>query len=158
MSDLIYDLKGCRGRHIQVFDDKVILSVKAGVGSFLTGNVIDGQKTIYYTDCIGIQFKKSGLVIGYLQMETSSATMNNKESNLYNENTFTWETTQQSNKKMEEVRKYIEERVNYYKNPHNFSKAAYSSADEIKKYKELLDMGVITQEEFESKKNQLLSL
>lgn len=31
-----------------------------------------------------------------------------------------------------------------------------SNADEIKKYKELLDMGVITQEEFNTKKNQLL--
>lgn len=35
---------------------------------------------------------------------------------------------------------------------------AFSPADEIKKYKELLDMGAITQEEFESKKQQLLNL
>ena len=35
---------------------------------------------------------------------------------------------------------------------------AYSPADEIKKYKELLDMGVISQEEFEAKKKQLLDL
>ena len=33
-----------------------------------------------------------------------------------------------------------------------------SSADELKKYKELLDMGVITQEEFDAKKKQLLGL
>lgn len=33
-----------------------------------------------------------------------------------------------------------------------------SSVDEIKKYKELLDMGIITQEEFEIKKKQLLGL
>lgn len=33
-----------------------------------------------------------------------------------------------------------------------------SSADELKKYKELLDSGVITQEEFEAKKKQLLGL
>lgn len=32
------------------------------------------------------------------------------------------------------------------------------SADEIKKFKELLDMGAITQEEFDAKKKQLLSL
>ena len=35
---------------------------------------------------------------------------------------------------------------------------ALSSADELKKYKELLDMGVITQEEFNAKKKQLLGL
>lgn len=33
-----------------------------------------------------------------------------------------------------------------------------SSADELKKYKELLDSGVITQEEFDTKKKQLLGL
>ena len=33
-----------------------------------------------------------------------------------------------------------------------------SSADELKKYKELLDMGIITHEEFDAKKKQLLGL
>ena len=33
-----------------------------------------------------------------------------------------------------------------------------SAADELKKFKELLDSGVITQEEFEAKKKQLLGL
>nr|WP_325305280.1 SHOCT domain-containing protein [uncultured Dysosmobacter sp.] len=36
--------------------------------------------------------------------------------------------------------------------------APASSADEIKKFKELLDMGVITQEEFDAKKKHLLGL
>lgn len=35
---------------------------------------------------------------------------------------------------------------------------AQSSADEIKKFKELLDSGIITQEEFDAKKKQLLGL
>lgn len=35
---------------------------------------------------------------------------------------------------------------------------ASSSADELKKFKELLDMGIITQEEFDAKKKQLLGL
>lgn len=33
-----------------------------------------------------------------------------------------------------------------------------SSADELKKYKNLLDSGIISQEEFEAKKKQLLNL
>jgi predicted Zn-dependent peptidase len=33
-----------------------------------------------------------------------------------------------------------------------------STADELKKYKELLDAGIITQEEFDAKKKQLLGL
>lgn len=37
------------------------------------------------------------------------------------------------------------------------SNDTFSIADELKKYKELLDMGVLTQEEFESQKNKLLN-
>ncbi len=36
--------------------------------------------------------------------------------------------------------------------------ASSSNADELKKYKELLDSGIITQEEFDAKKKQLLGL
>lgn len=158
MSNMIYDLNGCRGRHICVYDDKAILSVKAGLGSFITGNISDGEKTIYYADCIGVQFKKSGFQIGYLQLETAGGIMNNKASNFFNENTFTWDTSQQSNEKMEEVAKYVKERVDYYKNARNAPVAAASPADELKKYKELMDMGIITQEEFDAKKKQLLGL
>lgn len=38
------------------------------------------------------------------------------------------------------------------------SKPALSAIDEIKQFKELLDMGIITQEEFDAKKKQLLAL
>lgn len=37
-------------------------------------------------------------------------------------------------------------------------KSAVSSADELKKYKELLDLGIISQEEFDAKKKQLLNI
>jgi hypothetical protein len=36
--------------------------------------------------------------------------------------------------------------------------APQSEADELKKYKDLLDSGIITQEEFDAKKKQLLGL
>ena len=41
-------------------------------------------------------------------------------------------------------------------NPPNYTST--SPADEIAKYKELLDSGAITQEEFDAKKKQLLGL
>ena len=40
----------------------------------------------------------------------------------------------------------------------NFPEAHQSSADELKKYKDLLESGAITQEEFDAKKKQLLGL
>ena len=42
--------------------------------------------------------------------------------------------------------------------PSPASPAGQSAADELKKYKELLDQGIITEDEFQNKKAQLLSL
>jgi hypothetical protein len=43
-------------------------------------------------------------------------------------------------------------------NQNNTVVPASSPIDDIKKYKELLDIGIITQEEFDAKKKQLLGL
>lgn len=56
------------------------------------------------------------------------------------------------------IKDYIEE---YLKNAPKTDTTVVqqvSSADELKKFKDLLDMGVITQEEFDAKKKQLLGL
>lgn len=55
------------------------------------------------------------------------------------------------------IRKLSEEEWEREKNSANSSPST-SSADELKKFKELLDMGVISQEEFDAKKKQLLGL
>lgn len=154
--EVVYKIEGVRGRNIRVYKDKAVIIVKVGFGSFLTGNASDGEKTIYYKDVISVQFKKSGVAIGYLQLETASATMNNKHNNFFNENSFTFDTTKVSNEKMEEVANYVKKRVETYKTAETVQVNNFSMADEIKKYKELLDIGAITQEEFDVKKKELL--
>ncbi len=158
---LIYDLKGVRGRSLKVYEDRCIITVKAGIGSFITGNISDGEKTIYYSDCIGVQFKESGVQIGYLQLETASLQMNNSADNFFNENSFTFDTTVQSNDTMKQVANYVREQVAEAKKAKNHPAVQVqqvSAADEIKKFKDLLDMGVITEVEFNEKKKQLLGL
>ena len=60
---------------------------------------------------------------------------------------------------MREVADYVRGRVNAIKNgATQKQESQISVADEIKKFKELLDMGAITQEEFDAKKKQLLGL
>ena len=51
-----------------------------------------------------------------------------------------------------------DEDIERSKNPQPTVVQQVSAADEIKKFKELLDLGVITQEEFDAKKKQLLGL
>ena len=154
----VYFLQGVRGRKLTVYEDKAVIEVEATIGSFLTGNVSDGEKTIYYSDCVGVQFKESGIQIGYLQLETAASTMNQRANNFFNENSFTFDLSTTTNEKMREVRDYIQAQIRATKNGSKNPQTSLSAADEIKKYKELLDIGVITQEEFDAKKKQLLGL
>jgi hypothetical protein len=157
----VYSIDGVRGRHIDIYENKCIIRTKVTFGSLLTSNATDGEKTIYYRDCVGIQFKKSGMTIGYLQFETSSGMMNNKNNNFFGENSFTFDTTKISNEKMEEVANYVRQKIDEIKSKGDTPTTivqATSAADELKKMKELLDMGIISQEEFDAKKKQLLGL
>jgi len=155
----IYDLKGARGRYLKVYEDKCIIGTKVSVGSFITRNVSDGEKTIYYCDVLGVQYKRSGLQLGYLQLETASSTMNNRADNFFNENSFTFEN--ELDFKMDEVQKFVKQKVDEAKRGKNSPSTIVqqaSAADELLKFKQLLDAGIITQEEFDAKKKQLLGL
>ncbi len=59
----------------------------------------------------------------------------------------------------EEVVKEISKLLSKFQgNNNNVTTVIQSNADELKKYKDLLDCGVITQEEFDAKKKELLNL
>ena len=75
-----YAIKGVRGRKIWIFEDRCIIKVEPTTGALLTGNTTDGEKTIFFHDCIGVQFKETGAILGYLQFETASGLMNNTAS------------------------------------------------------------------------------
>ncbi len=53
-----------------------------------------------------------------------------------------------------ELKKYVEDRINKNNNSTN----SLDPADQIKKFAELRDQGIITEEEFTSKKKQLLGI
>lgn len=117
MSVHICQLGGCRGRSIDVYDNKCVITTDVTVGSVLTHNALDGQKTIFYIDVTGIQFKRSGMAIGYLQLETSSLQMNNQSSNMFSENTYTFEagTNNITNELIQKLHDYIVDRIEGYK-------------------------------------------
>lgn len=152
----IYSIDGVRGKHIDVYEKKCIIKVKPTIGSILVNTAMDGEKTIYYKDCVGIQFKPSNFAIGYLQLETSSGATHN----FFGENSFTFDTSVISNEKMEEVANYIKAKIEEIKNGEGvvFTTDTSSPTEELKKMKELLDLDIITKEEFDAKKKQILGL
>ena len=113
MAKLIYELEGVRGRYLKLYDTKVIIITKKTAGSLLTGNFTDGEKTLFLCDVVGVQFKRSGGLIGYLQFETPSMQMNNKDSNMFSENTFTFESGKNgtTNDLVEQVYRYVTDRI-----------------------------------------------
>lgn len=117
MSIFICRMAGTRGRKIEVFDNKCIITTEVTLGSILTSNAMDGEKTIFYKDVVGIQFKPSKMAIGYMQLETPSMQMNNQSSNMFSENTFTFEENASNmiNQIARALQCYITSRVEGYK-------------------------------------------
>ena len=91
MARFIARVLGARGRTLSIYDTKCVINTSVTAGSILSGKATDGEKTIFYLDCVGIQFKEAGRTIGFLQLETPSMQMNNQTSNVSSENTFTFE-------------------------------------------------------------------
>ena len=157
---VVYSLNGVSGKHLDVYENKVVLSIKKGFWSSVSN---EGQKTIYYTDCTSVQFRKcGGVTTGYLQFETASvaAKRGNPASNQMNENSFVFNSSKY-NAQMQEVYEYISKKVEECKNPKTqaaqTSQTTVSKADEIMKFKQLLDMGAITEEEYETEKRKILN-
>lgn len=107
MTDIVYRIDGARGRSIDIYPYKCVITTGVTIGSVLTNNATDGEKTIYFQDCIGLQIKYPGLTLGYVQFETAAPTQNNTSSNFFNENTFTFEGTQITADEMTIVINYI---------------------------------------------------
>ena len=164
-NNAVYFFVGDEGKVLTVYEDRVAIISKPSVLANFSGN---GEKTIYYCDCVGVQFKTSpsGCQRGFLQLETSSTMENTIANTFYSENSFVWIDSKKSrksttsNEEMEEVNNYIQEKIKEYKKQKNQIQtvSSISSADELKKFKELLDLGIISQEEFDAKKKQLLGL
>ena len=84
--------------------------------------------------------------------------MKNVKSNFYNENSFVYiKHSALSMEKIREVASFIKEQINKSKKCVDDMPRIISVADEILKFKQLLDMGAITEAEYEKKKKELLN-
>ena len=135
MAHFICEFKGVRGRILKLYDTKLVIITKKNIGSFITGNITDGEKTIFMSDIVGIQFKKSGFLIGYLQFETPSLQMNNKSDNMFSENTFTFEVGKNgiTNELIEALYNFVVDRIEEIKYGTNLIKEV-PNFESMKKY------------------------
>lgn len=151
----IFSFKGLNGQ-ITVYEDKIVITHKGLMGFLSQG--FSGAKTIQIESIKSVQFKKGGMMNGYIQIGLYG---DNRSQGVFDatadENSVMF--TRAANDEAERLHKLLEDKITEVsKNKQNAGQSAPSAADEIMKYKNLLDQGIISQEEFEQKKKQLLNL
>lgn len=152
--DALFELDGNVAK-LSVFEDHCVITGKKTLLGFLGGRAFSGSKEFYYSDLTAVQYKKATIFMnGFIQFEYPGS--NNGRKNFDSENSFIIMKGLTDIEEFEKAYQYIKERIVFYKQQRNNPTAALSPADELKKFKELLDSGIISQEEFDTKKKELL--
>ena len=136
---------------LEVYEDRVVCIGKKTFKALMMGRAYTGTKEYYYCDMTSVKYVAPSSINGFLSFDFPGS------DNI--EETFWFDRKKEIIKEFEKAYEYIKERIAFYKSQKNTpSIHPLSSAEEIKKFKELLDSGIITQEEFDAKKKQLLGL
>ena len=156
MSELKFTLNGVKGE-LKVYEDRLeIIKTGRGVASD------NASKTLSMSNIIGVSVTPGALwTRGFIEITVPGGTTScNADQAMRSENALLLKAAIQNETAMN-IKSYVEERIAKI-TPSNFERKetrhSYSPAEELKKMKELLDMGIITREEFDAKKKQLLGL
>lgn len=156
-----YKLLAHTGTTLEVYDTYLIIN-HMQVGSLMTnivrGGALGGKK-INFTDLTSVQFREpSGLTVGFIQFAYPGSIENKGgiTDMINDENSIPIQPNMVSEAK--EIVNFIEERREELKSSKNKNINVHSDAEELKKFKELLDEGAISQEEYDAKKKQILGL
>ena len=151
------------GKILDVYDNRVVFTSTHSTSTLVTGllvgkSVTQGEKTIYYKDAVGVQYKPSSVLDGYIQVETAAGGVSSSSSQYVGENAIQF-SGKERNAEAEIIVAFIKKQIDDIKNtPAGSILQQVSPAEELKKFKELLDLGIISQEEFDTKKKELLGL
>lgn len=148
--DVVYTMKG-EGALLEVYEDKLTITPK-GVTGFLLYTT-KGAKTILFSAIAGIHFKKSGgLANGYLHFTLPGDGVLEEFFSSSSRNKF--EFAGQNDLAME-IKDYIEKRIHESRKPQT-SQSSPSIVDEIQKLADMKAKGILSDEEFQAAKRQLL--
>lgn len=151
------------GSTLDVYDDYVVISLQRttllGVSEIIRGGS-SGGKRINISDITAVTFREpAGMAVGFIQFAypgsiergggSVSETVNDENSVLVNYKDV---------ELAREIVAFVEERRAAIRNGAAAQSAQTSSADELRKFKDLLNEGIISQDEFNAKKKQLLGL
>jgi len=150
-------LNGKQGKQI-IVDGSTVKIIKKG-GIFAS----EREKTLPIRNISSVEVKKPGaLITGFIQFSIAGGAARDSSFKLtggafdavQDENSVVF-NDKLSYETALEIKEYVE---NYSESSKISSNVNNSSADEIVKFKNLLDQGILTQQEFDAKKRQLLGL
>lgn len=147
---MLNEFKGYDGQ-IELYENKIVIKREGGA-RWIRGFSL-GDKEIYLKNLTGIQVKKPGMQAGYIQF-IFAGSKEVKGSGIMkaanDENTVMFHggnpKYQEALAFKQQVERLVEQASRRVEN------TPVSSADELVKFKQLLDAGAITQEEFENQK------
>lgn len=154
MNDMAEFYFKSNGKYHVVVENGYLRWTSKGVLNYLTQGS-KGEKSVPIKSITAVQIKRPRLTAGYIQFAYSGASESKGGvlDAVKDENTITFSSKKEL-KQAEELKALIES----LQNESNQSTPQSSDADELLKFKELLDEGAITEEEYEAKKKQILGL
>lgn len=156
-----YKLVAHTGTKLEVYDDYLIiyhLQTGAFFANVMNGGALGGKK-IEFSDLTSIQFREpAGATVGFIQFAYpgSAESKGGLLAAINDENSIPFQPCDLP--LAQEIVNFIENRRKEIKSKASMPIQQQSTADEIAKFKQLCDSGIITQEEFDAKKKQLLGL
>ena len=152
MDQVIFALKGVGGQ-LEVYADKVVIGRKGALAKMSQG-FFKGEKTILIRQITAIQVKLGGaLTNGYVQFSLAGGIESTKGIMAATQDENTVMFAKKNNELVSKIKEHIERVIREGGQP---GTRGTSDADEIRKFKQLLDEGVISQEEFTKKKSEIL--
>jgi hypothetical protein len=162
--NILLEFKGMNGK-TELYSDKLIIKRGAFQSVYFQGH-IKGEKTIFLSQISSVQLKRAGLFNGYIQFTIpgGNESLKGVQAAYRDENSIVFSANK--NSEAEYLKKEIEDLIcaqkcqssNKANNVINEQQNIINSADEIRKFKQLLDDGIITSDEYEKKKSQLLNI
>lgn len=137
-----------------VADNEKVTITHFGALNFMSGN--NGDVVINYSTLAGINVVPVNLLKkGYIEFLIPGVTPVTDRLKLEEHSNVVQIMNLEDTKVFEDLRDFINEKKSKQNAP--IQSAPISTADEILKFKDLLDTGVITEEEFQTKKTELLN-
>ena len=145
-------LIGRMGQYIAGFDEKCTICLPKQITTLV---MKERSQDFAYKNIRAVSHKDGGILMpGWLQLDTGGGT----------KSIVTIDTPgvclfgKGGNKLSGQIRSFLDEKISEFSNVSQKVIQESSSADELKKYADLKEQGIITEEEFNAKKKEILGL